>query len=73
MTVSFQTKSRASVYKKQNRVPQCINRSSRPKVISHETRVVSPEILIKSVCNISRPLSGTADLATQRERQLTMA
>ena len=50
-----------------------INRSSRPKVISHETRVVSPEILIKSVCNISRPLRDKADLATERERQLTTA
>ena len=38
------------------------NRSIRPKVIlpeviSPETRVTSPEILIKSVCNISRSLS----------------
>ena len=28
-----------------------------PEVISPETRVTSPEILIKSVCNISRSLS----------------
>ena len=28
-----------------------------PKVISPETRVMSPEILIKSVCNISRSVS----------------
>ena len=38
------------------------NRSIRPKVIlpeviSPETRVTSPKILIKSVCNISRSLS----------------
>ena len=30
------------------------NRSIRAKVISHETRVMSPEILLKSECNISR-------------------
>ena len=28
-----------------------------PEVISPETRVMSPEILIKNVCNISRSLS----------------
>ena len=28
------------------------------EVISSETRVMSPEILIKSVCNISRSSSG---------------
>ena len=48
------------------------NRSSRatvlsPKVMSPETRVVSREILIKSVCNISRSLS---DSETKQAGQL---
>ena len=51
------------MYTKCKRQQTSRNRSSRPKVISTEdispeTTVMSPEILIKSVCNICRSSSG---------------